>query len=431
MSRLVLQLCLLAGSLLAGSLFAVDWPHWRGPSRDGHTRESSGFQDGKWDLGKPLWSGKVGEGCTSPLLVGERFYSLGYSDGKDHVVCLNAETGKEVWKVAYASKQYGRHALGDQGMYGGPTSTPEYDPDTKLLYTLSTDGELICHDAGASGKKKWSVNLYDAHKMPRRPKVGTGGQQRDYGYTSSPLIFNDWLLVEAGGKEGNVVAYDKTTGKQVWTSANKDLAGHTGGMALLMVEKVPCVAVLTLYNLVVTRLDRGHEGETVGVYPWATEWANNVTSPAVVEDGVLVTSAYNKNAIARLRVSLKGIERVWQRPYPSKACTPVIHKGYVYFAWQKVNCLDLETGKLVWQGGGVGDPGSCAITADEKLIVWGQNGRLVLLDTMPRAKDYAELGTVERVFATHAWPHVAVGNGRLAVKDRRGNVKVYALSKPK
>jgi outer membrane protein assembly factor BamB len=417
-------------AFIALSLTAADWPHWRGPTRDGRTPEPSGYKDGKWIAAKPLWSANVGEGSTSPLLVGDRLYTLGHRDDKDHVVCLDAASGKELWKVSYAAKRFGRHALGDQGMYGGPTPTPEYDPATRLLYTLNNDGDLLCLDTADRGAKKWSLNLYDTHKMPQRPKVGTGGQQRDYGYTSSPLVWKDWLLVEAGGKNGNVVAFEKRTGKKAWASANTDLAGHTGGMALLDVEGVPCVGVLTLYNLVVARLDRGHEGETVGTFEWATEFGNNVASPVAAGDGVLITSAYNKKAICKVRVSLSGLKEAWRQPYPSKACTPVVHKGHVYFAWQKVHCLDLATGKLRWEGGHVSDPGSCLVTSDERLIVWGQNGKLSLVETAARSpKEYTELARLDRVFNVHAWPHVALANGRLCVKDRRGNVKVFAVSK--
>src|SRR3954453_13487541 len=102
--------------LCAVLLTAADWPHWRGPTRDGLTTESSGLKDGKWDLGKPLWSGNVGEGSSSPLLVGDGLYGIGHSDGKDHGVCLDAASGKELWKTSYAAKRFGRHALGDQGM---------------------------------------------------------------------------------------------------------------------------------------------------------------------------------------------------------------------------------------------------------------------------------------------------------------------------
>src|SRR5688572_12598459 len=105
------RLSLLVLSLTTLALMAADWPHWRGPSRDGLTTESSGYKDGKWNLGKPLWSGHVGEGSTSPLLVGDRLYSMGHFNKTDYVLCLDASTGKEVWKFSYPARKYGRHAV--------------------------------------------------------------------------------------------------------------------------------------------------------------------------------------------------------------------------------------------------------------------------------------------------------------------------------
>lgn len=416
--------------VLAALSVAADWPHWRGPTRNGLTPESSGAKNGKWELGKPLWSGELGEGSSSPLVVGDRLYAMGHFQGKDHILCLDVSTGKEHWKVSVTAKRFGRHAVGDQGIYGGPSSTPEYDSATGYLYTLGHDGDLHCLDTKDAGAKKWSLNLYDSYKAGRRPKVGVGGQQRDYGYTTSPMVYNDWLLVEVGAKEGNLIAFDKKTGKQVWASANKDLAGHTGGMATMSVEGVPCVAVLTLYNLVVTRLDRGNEGKTVGTYSWATEFGNNIASPAIAGDSVLIASAYNKNAMCKVRVTLKGLTREWEVRVPSKACTPVVHKGRVYVAWQKVSCLDLATGKKLWDGGYVSDPGSIVVTSDDRLIVWGQNGRLALVESAERSpKEYTEVARLDRVFGTHAWPHVALSGGKLVVKDRSGKVKVFAVPK--
>lgn len=420
-------LSLLAVGLLGGMVRGDDWPHWRGPTRNGLTGEHSGWQGEKW-VSSPIWQANVGEGATSPIVVGEKIYTLGHASGRDTVWCLEAKTGKEIWKISYVTPRYARYHVGDQVFYAGPCSTPEYDAETGALYTLSLDGDLQAWDTTRQGKKLWGINLYDKYQAGRRPKVGSGGQQRDYGYTSSPAVWKDWLLVEVGGKDGNLAAFDKRTGKRVWVSRCQDLAGHTGGPAFLSVEGIPCVAVLTLTNLVVIRLDQGHEGETMGQYSWATEFANNIASPSVHEDSVLITSAYNKNAICKLRVTSKGITRVWEARYPSKACTPVIHRGRVYFAWQKVRCLDFATGKLLWEGGFVGDPGSCVVTADDRLVVWGQNGRLLLLETGDR---YHELGKQERLFATHAWPHVVIASGRIVCKDRRGNLKCFTTSRGK
>jgi outer membrane protein assembly factor BamB len=401
---------------------AADWPHWRGPNRDGVSGEPSGFDGKRWIDDKPAWSRPVGEGCTSPLVVKGRLYTLGHFKGKDYVLCLDAKTGKDVWRGEYPCPRHGRHHMGDEGMYGGPTSTPELADGR--LFTLSTDGDLMAWDA-AAGKRLWGFNLYDRYKMGRRPKVGTGGQQRDYGYTTAPLALKGRLLVEVGGKDGTVMAFDPKTGDRLWASECKDLAGHTGAMAPMTIDGIPCVATLTIHHLLIVRLDEGHEGKTLHQLPWATEFANNIAGPAVSGQSVLVTSGYNIAKIARFDVTAKAMTKKWERPVYSKACTPVIHGGRVYWVWQKVRCLDFATGEQLWEGGGFADPGSCVVTSDGRLIVWGGTGRLALLEAS--AREYTELALKPRVFTVHAWPHVTPSGGRLFVKDRQGNLKAFEV----
>lgn len=415
----------LVAAVLAAPLAAADWPHWRGPTRNGITDEPSGWADGRWLSDKPAWTTNVGAGASSPLVVGGRVYALGRSAGHDVVRCLDARDGAEVWAATDRGPAYGRFHAGDEAFYSGPSSTPEYDPATGRLYTLGPDGDLRCRDAAAGGKPVWAVNLYDAYGAGRRPQIGRS-PVRDYGYTSTPLVHRDWVLVEVGSARGTLVALDKRTGKEVWASELTDEAGHTAGPVPITVEGVPCVAVLTLRHLAVVRLDAGREGKTVAAVPWATDFANNVASPAVRDDCVVVTSAYNRNAICKLRVTLGGAAEVWRQKYPSKVCTPVIHGGHVYVAWRKVRCLDWETGEQVWEGGSFGDPGSCVATADDRLVVYGGDGKLALVETARRSpKAYTELAVRDRVFAASAWPHVAVAGGRVFCRDRDGNLACF------
>lgn len=416
--------------LVSLSTRAADWPHWRGPNRTDVTEESSGWSDGKWLDERPAWRARLGEGASSPLVVGGDVYVLGYEGAKDVLRCLSATDGKERWSVEYKCPKYGRFHAGDEGLYSGPSATPEYDPGTGFLYTLSTDGDLNCWDTRAKGKRVWGRNLYDDYKVERRPKL-TRAPQRDYGYTSSPLVHRDWLLVEVGSTaRGNLIAFDRRTGKEVWASELKDEAGHTGGVAPMAVEGVPCVAVLTQRNLAVVRLDAGNEGKTVALFPWVTDFANTIAGPAVHGDSVLVTAAYNQNAIVRVMVTLKGAEEVWRKKFPSKVCTPVVHEGSVYVAWQKVRCLNWETGELRWEGGAVGDPGSCVVTSDGRVVVYGQSGKLLLVEGAGRSPDaYKELAAREKIFGALAWPHVALAAGRVYCRDRDGNLACFERGK--
>lgn len=410
-----------------------DWPHWRGNHRNGIVHENSGWNGNRWVDSKPDWTQNVGEGASSPLVVGDQVFTLGHregpgGEGRDLVMCLQAQTGTPIWTASYAARKYGRNATGDEGLYSGPSSTPEYDTATRRLYTLGSDGDLNCWDTTAAGARVWHRNLYDDYQMPQRAKVGRSGR-RDYGYTTSPLIHNDWLLVEAGGPKGTVVALDKQSGREAWRSTATSVAGHTGGLTPVQIEGIPCVAVLTFDGLLVVRLDQERAGETVATYPWITDFANNIASVAALDDCVLITSEYNHRALCKLRITLKGAEKLWEQPFPSKTCTPVISSGRVYLAWNRLRAIDWQTGQLCWEGPGLGDAGSCVVTKDKKLIVWANRGDLILADVSdPDSSSYVELARINQLAKSDVWPHLAVAQGQILCRDRTGNLHRFSLT---
>ena len=418
--------CAVCCVFLAGAIQAEDWPHWRGVNRNGHTTEPSGWDGTTWNL-KEVWKANVGEGSTSPIVIDGHLYTMGWKDGSDIVRCLNASSGKVLWEKSYPSPRYGRVATGDQGLYSGPTSTPEFDSATGLLFTLGVDGDLKCWETKQEGKLVWDKNLYEEYNPPQRPKVNRSSR-RDYGYTSSPLVYKEWVIVEVGAKAGNLIAFDKRTGQQRWASQATDPAGHNGGPVPMTVAGVPCLAVHHFNGLLVVRLDKGHTGETVATYPWRTNFANNIATVVVEGEDVLLTSAYNHFKIARLRISLGKSTKIWEQKFASKVCTPIIHEGHVYWAWQKVMCLDFETGSLKWEGGKIGDPGSCILTGDQRLIVLSGRGNLSLVETAGRSPNrYQELASRKGLFRTDAWPHVVLAAGRLYCKDRKGNLICFKV----
>jgi outer membrane protein assembly factor BamB len=411
-----------AGACLAA---ADDWPHWRGPHRNGIVAEASGWDGSRWVNSKPAWTASVGEGASSPIVIGDRVFTLGHRDDRDVVSCLDVRSGKVEWTTSYATPRYARNATGDEGLYSGPSSTPEFDPATNWLYTFGANGDLHCWDARQREAKVWHRNLYDDYAMPRRARVGRSGL-RDYGYTSAPLVHGDWLLVEVGGPTGTVIAFDKRTGREVWHSKATSVAGHSGGLAPLTVEGIPCVAAMTFDGLLVVRLDGSRAGEIVATYPWITDFANNIASPAVLDDCLLITSEYNHKAMCKLRITLRGAEKLWETPFASKACTPVIHRGRIYVAWNRLRCLDWQTGSLIWEGPHVGDAGSCVATSDDKLVVWSNRGELILADAAPADQtSYRELARVSRLANNDVWPHVVVANHRILCRDRTGNLMCF------
>jgi len=354
-------------------------------------------------------------------------YTTAWKSDRDEVVCLDARTGRQLWKQSYSCPLYGRHSEGDKGLYSGPSASPSFDAQTGFLYTLSTDGDLNCWDTRKDGRRVWSLNFYDEYDVKQRPLVGTR-RLRDYGYTTSPFIHGDWVIAEVGDDDGNLMAFSKRTGERQWSSQCKDPAGHTGGLVPITVEGLPCVAVLTIRNLLIVRLDQGHAGETLAKFPWVTDFANSIATPAVQGNSVIITSEYNQYSICRVQITRAGATEVWKQPHASGVCSPVIHKGHIYWCWRAVYCLDFETGKPIWRGGKFGDTASCLVTSDDRLIVWADRGELALVETAERSPNkYTELSRKRHIFQKDVWPHIVLSGSRLFCKDRDGNLKCFKL----
>jgi len=405
-----------------------DWPQWRGPARNGVTPEHSGWPRG-WPP-KRLWGKNIGPGCTSPILAAGRVYVMGWRGRPDHrrnpvgsdiVYCIDALTGKDVWKQTYRARYQPRTRAGDLGQYGGPNSTPAFDPATKYLYTLGSDGDFRCWDTTRKGRLLWSMNLYDKYRVRQRPNVGGG--RRDFGFTSSPLILADLVVVEVGSAEGTVMAFDKKTGARRWASSLKGPAGHSSGPVTLTVDGTPCLATLTLSKLVVMRTDEGHEGQTVAEYARQTNYGCNLATPAVSASGIVLTSAYNLKSTCLVEISLTGARRKWRARDHSLVCTPVVNKGLVFMVDRSAKCLDLATGRLKWRGGSFSH-GSCLVTGDGKVIVFGR-GRLVLLD--PAENRYHELARVSGIVRDVCYPHILLANGVICCKDKSGNIVCFSV----
>lgn len=417
---------------------AEDWPHWGGPHRDGTTSETSGWNGKDWLADKPAWRGAVGQGSTTPLVVGKRLYTLGWSKDRDTLFCLDAQTGKQIWRRSYACPPYGRYAHGDQDWFKGVTSTPEYDTGTGLLYTLSCDGDLICWNA-SDGERLWHKNLYETYGVGRRPG------RRDYGYTSSPLIVGDDLIVEVGASKGNLIGFDKQTGKQRWTSQNTDAAGHTAGPIRIRINNNDCLAVLTQAHLLVVSLEGNQRGKTLGQYEWAVQYNNGIPTLCAASDGIVVTSGYNQNRICLFELTPGGPKmRDEIKRDCSKVCTPVFHRGHLYIAYDHLRCYRVADNRLElqWKGSGreadFGRDGSCLVTKDDRLVVFGSRGRdfkLALAETASRsAKACRILSCRHKVFAgktgsKRAWPRVVLANGYVYCKDVLGNIACFRLKR--
>jgi len=428
----LLPLSVAAALLLAASAVAEDWPQWLGPWRTGRTSDKSGWAEG-WPPVR-LWDTSVGYGYTSPVIADDNLYVLGWGNGtaerptdnptgKDTVFCFNSQTGKEVWRQTYETLYRGRRGTGDANAYGGPTATPSFDDDTKFLYTLGADGFLACWNTAAAGAKVWSHSLHDEYTILGRSDTGNG--QRDFGFTVAPLVYGASVLVEVGAEEGLVMAFDKKTGERLWASQAREAGGHTGGMSPCRAGWLPGLAVYTLRNLIMLRLDPEHVGETYTTFPWQTDLGCNIPTPALLRNGVILTSGHNQEKTVAVTTSGTTFTPMWTSREHASVSSPVVADKRVFLVNSTLRALDLYSGELLWSGGSFGD-GSCILTGDDKLIVFGQ-GSLALVDAFPEENEYRELARIDHVVPGLCYPHVAMSEGIVACKDRDGNLACYSV----
>lgn len=182
-----------------------DWLQWGGPNGD-FTVDSKGLVE-KWPAGGPkqLWKRPLGEGYSAILYDDGQLFTE-YSIGEDtaFVISLDAQTGATIWEHRYSFKLWPEM---DKGFGLGPNATPLIMRDR--IVSISIDGHVRCLDL-ASGKLIWEHDL--PAKFGRRKRV------EEYGYSASPLPYKNTILVQVGGDNHSVVAFDPDQGSIVWTS---------------------------------------------------------------------------------------------------------------------------------------------------------------------------------------------------------------------
>ena len=192
---------------------ASDWPQWRGPYRDGISRETGILK--KWPDGGPkvLWRVSLGEGFSGISVADGRVYTM-FSDAEDEfVVCLDAANGEEIWRFR-TDKTFYEYEGGN-----GPRATPTIDGE--FLFTVSAQGKFYALHS-VNGVKVWSYDLIKDFSgyMPR------------WGFSSSPLVEGNQLFVEVGGVNGKfIVAFDKKNGDVLWSS-HTDKLGYASPIAV-------------------------------------------------------------------------------------------------------------------------------------------------------------------------------------------------------
>ncbi len=190
------------------------WTGWRGPNRDAIVDR---LPDSLADKLVPDWTVDVAGEGHGGISATDRHVIWGgrdVLDTSDVFVCVDARTGKEVWRHAYpASPPDGAQAKDGRLDYGNsPRGTPLIAGDR--VVTVGAFGDVCCLEL-ETGKLIWSLNY----------RVDFEGKLPAWGYSGSPLLIGDRLILQPGGSEASLVAVNLSDGETVWESPG-DPAGY-------------------------------------------------------------------------------------------------------------------------------------------------------------------------------------------------------------
>ncbi len=388
---------MLLGSLCILSAAGGDWYQYRGPNRDGISRET-GLVRGWGEAGpKEVWRVPVGPAFSGISVVGNRVYNMGSDDTSEYAFALDAQTGKEVWRVPVGD-------LFKDNFGDGPRSTPAIHGD--LVYVLGSMGRLMALQT-AAGDKIWEV---DFRKELESALPG-------HAFCTSPLVLDNQLIVETAGSDARAVSsFDKNTGKLNWSSKEDKLAYSSP--QTMDFNGVRQLVFLTRSQLFALDIQGKELWSTPSFVPPVH------TSPAmplfVAPDLIFISASYNGGAKV-VRMKREGqsvaVETVWEnrRVMRNHFNTSVAQDHYVFgFDKAMFKCIDARNGEQQWVQRGLGK--GSLIGADGMLIVLSERGKLHLVEADLTA--YKELAS-HQVLTGRCWTQPSLAAGRLYVRNQK------------
>jgi len=399
---------LLVALLLVGVSFAspgkeTEWPAWRGGQYGGTL--SQGALDGASGL-RVSWLRAVGSAYSAIVVAQGRVVTMASDHTNDYVIALDEESGDELWREPIAKTYPGRDGATD-----GPSSTPVIDGDA--VFALGPFGDLVALDL-QTGQKRWSTHLVNEHSstVPH------------WGFTTSPLVYDNLLVVATGGATKNMVtAFNKHTGQIVWTAGDDNINYQSPlVMRLDGRDQIICAGDEKLYGL------RPADGVTLWQTPHeGRRFYAKIVNPVIVDEGKLfMTCRFSDSKLITLKGDQNGYEIIdgWKSKH-FKASYNIVayHDNYLYgYSGGFLVCIDATSGELAWKSR---PPGTGFLVAvDGHLVVIARKGSLHIVKASPDA--YHEVASI-KLFTKRVWTPPSFANGHIYVRNEYAMAKVAIL----
>jgi len=384
--------------MITGWAFTQDWPQWRGPNRDGKVSGFTAPQEWPKELTQK-WKTTVGLGDSTPALVGNKIYVFARQGEEEVTLCLDAGSGKELWKDKYKAQA----VTGPPSRHPGPRSSPAV-ADGKVV-TIGVGGVLSCLDA-TTGKLVWRKDPF--------PKIVP-----QFFTAMSPIIVDRMVIVHLGGKgNGAVISYDLTTGDQKWQWAGE--GPEYASPALLTVEGTKQIVTLAEKSVVGIGLA---DGKLLWQLPFAPERrAYNAATPIVDGQTVIYTGA--GRGIKAVKIEKQADEFVakelWSNPEVAPQFnTPVLKDGLLFGLSNRGNlfCVNSRTGQTAWIDPTQRDRGGFTSIVDTGSVLMALPSNSELIAFKPNDKEYTELARI-KVSDTPIYAHPVISGNRIFIKDQ-------------
>jgi len=388
MKRCFLMVLLVsAGFLPAGE---ADWPRFRGPGQDGIIAPDGLFSDG---YGLDVsWKKEIGSGYSS-FSVADGIAVVMFSDGsRDVAIGLSVASGRELWRYDIAETYKGH-----DGSHDGTIATPAIDDG--VVYGLAAFGHLFALSL-KTGAPVWRKHLVDDF----------AGKAPDYGFSASPLVVGDHLIVPTNSEGGSVCALDKKTGALAWKTGDDTIAYQSPILATLMGQE----QIVMAGNTSVMGIDP-KKGTVLWTY--AHEGDNESLNPVVIgEDRLFLNHTYNGGKMVQIsrKDAALTFETLWENnELRNSYNVPVYRDGHLYgYSGRFLACIDAGTGARVWKSRPPGD--GFAILVSDHLVLVTKAGTIHLADATPEG--YREKASLE-VFDSLGWSPPSFAGGKIFVRN--------------
>jgi outer membrane protein assembly factor BamB len=345
----------------------------------------------------PTWRIDIGTGDSTPALVDGRLYAFTRQGGEEVTLCLDADTGDEIWRDAYEAQA----VTGPAARHPGPRSSPTV-ADGKVV-TLGVGGVLSCLDA-QTGAVTWRNGEF-AGSVPRF-------------FTSlSPIVVDGMVVAHLGNSEnGTVLALDLATGDEKWRWSDGGPAYDSP--VLMTVDGVEQVVLLTENELVGLGAGDGALLWRVAAEPQRRTY--NSATPIVDGDTVIYTGQGTGTRAVKIERDGDGFaaRELWaNRETGTGFSTPVLKDGLLFgvTAGGNLFCIDAGTGQTAWTDESRHSNFCSVLDAGEVILALPSDSTLIAF--RPSADGYQEVASI-KVADRETYAHPVVDGSRIYVRDQ-------------